>query len=88
MSIGPSISDPTLVQPDGPGAQLPQLLQLVRDQDQRAAPGVILPQALEAALPERLVADGEHLVEQQDVGLEADRDREGEPGLHARRSST
>ena len=44
-----------------------------------------MPQPLQAALPERLVADREHLIQQQDVRLETDRHREGQPRLHARR---
>ena len=33
---------------------------------------------------ERGVADGEHLVDEQDVGVDLDRDREGEADVHAR----
>ena len=45
------------------------------------------PEALErvhALLLEALVADGEHLVEQQDVEVDLDRDRVREPHLHPR----
>ena len=38
----------------------------------------------EALALERLVADGEHLVEQQDVGVDVHRDREAKPHVHAR----
>ena len=41
--------------------------------------------AAEALPLERLVTDGEHLVEQQDVGVEERRDRESEPHRHPRR---
>ena len=49
---------------------------------------IVPPAALEVADPaealllERLVADGEHLVEQQHVGLHVHRDREAEPHVH------
>ena len=39
---------------------------------------------VEALLLEGGVADGEHLVDQQDVGVDLDRDREREPHVHAR----
>ena len=39
---------------------------------------------LEAFLLERRVADGEHLVDQQDLGLHLNRDRECEAHVHAR----
>ena len=38
----------------------------------------------EALLLKRLVADGQHLVEQQNLSLHGDRNREGEPKLHPR----
>ena len=38
-----------------------------------------------ALLLERRVADGEDLVDQQDVGVDVDRDREAEPDVHAGR---
>ena len=41
--------------------------------------------ALQAALLERDVADGQDLVRQQDVGLHVDRDRERQPQVHAAR---
>ena len=40
---------------------------------------------VEALLLERRIADGQHLVDQQDVGVDLDRDREREPDLHAGR---
>ena len=41
--------------------------------------------AVEALLLEGDVADGEHLVDDQDLGLEVRRDGEGETQLHAAR---
>ena len=52
---------------------------------------IVLPLAAElgellgALALELLVADGEHLVDEQDVGVDVDRDREPEPHVHARR---
>ena len=52
-------------------------------------PGVLQPlELLEALLLERGVADGEHLVDQQHVGVDLDRDGEAEPHAHARTSSS
>ena len=42
-----------------------------------------LEDAVDALALERFVADGEHLVEQQDVGVDVDRDREPEAHVHA-----
>jgi len=39
----------------------------------------------QALVLERLVADGEHLVHEQDVGIDVDRDREAQPDVHAGR---
>ena len=41
--------------------------------------------SLQALLLERGVADGEHLVDQQHVGVDLDRHREREPHEHPRR---
>ena len=42
-------------------------------------------EALVAPALELLVADGQHLVDEQDVGVDVDGDREAEPHVHARR---
>ena len=57
----------------------------MRDEDDRAAALLELEDLAEALALERLVADGEHLVEQQHVGLDVRRDREAEPHVHPRR---
>ena len=44
-----------------------------------------LPHLSEALLLEREIADREHLVDNEDVGLEVRRDREREPHVHAAR---
>ena len=58
---------------------------VVRDEDDRAAPLLELEDLPEALALERLVADGEHLVEEEHVRLDVRRDREAEPHVHARR---
>ena len=58
---------------------------VVRDEDDRAAALLELEDLAEALPLERLVADGEHLVEQQDVGLDVRGDREAEAHVHPRR---
>ena len=52
------------------------------DEDDRAAALLELEDLAEALALERLVADGEDLVEQQDVRVEVRRDREAEPHVH------
>ena len=47
--------------------------------------GAKVVELLEALALELGVADGEHLVDEQDVGIDVDRDREPEPHVHARR---
>ena len=51
---------------------------------------IVFPRALNSwilptAMLEGLVADGEHLVDQEDVRVDGDRDREPEAHVHARR---
>src|SRR5437588_4578413 len=55
---------------------------VVGDEDDRAAALLELEDLAEALALERLVPDGEDLVEQQDVGLEVGRDREPETHVH------
>ena len=60
-------------------------LRVVRDEEDRAAAVLELGDLAEALALELLVADGEHLVEQQHVGLDVRGDREAEPHVHPRR---
>ena len=55
---------------------------VVRDEDDRPAGALEVADPAEALLLERLVANGEHLVEQQHVRLDVHRDREAEPHVH------
>src|SRR5581483_5432797 len=59
-------------------------LSVVRDEDDRAAAALELGDLAEALALELLVADGEDLVEQEDVGLDVRGDREAEPHVHPR----
>src|SRR5262249_43776140 len=57
----------------------------MRDEHDRSAPLAELENLAEALALERLVADREDLVEEQDVGVEVGCDREAEPHVHPRR---
>ena len=74
--------EPALPQQHRALAEPLDLGRVVRDEDDRAAALLELEDLAEALALERLVADGEHLVEQQDVGVEMRRDREAEPHVH------
>ena len=56
----------------------------VGDEHDRAAVALELAHAVDAALLERLVAHREHLVDQQDLGVDVHRHGEAEPHEHAR----
>ena len=58
---------------------------VVRDEDDRLAGGLQPVELIEALLLERGVADGEHLVDQQHVGVDLHGDGERQPDAHARR---
>ena len=66
-------------------AEVEHGLQVVADEDHRTALRDPLLDSLEALLLESEIADREHLVDDQDLGLEVGRDREREPHLHATR---
>ncbi len=55
---------------------------VVGDEDDRAPFALEAEELLEALLLEGGVADGEHLVDQQDLRIDLDRDREREPHEH------
>ena len=55
------------------------------DEHDRASLGLELLDPAQALRLEQLVADGEHLVDEQHVGVEVDGDGEPEAHVHARR---
>ena len=61
---------------------------VVRDEDDRPAALLELEDLGEALALELLVADREDLVEQEHVGVDVGGDREAEPHVHARRSTS
>ena len=77
--------DPPAVEPDGPLGDALDRGEVVRDEHEGGAGREHRPHAIDAALLEPGVADGEHLVDEQHVGLEEGRDAEAEPHLHAAR---
>src|SRR5581483_8044623 len=66
-------------------AEVADGVQRVRHDDDRLAALAQLVELLGALLLELLVADGEDLVDEEDVGIDADGDREPESDVHARR---
>ena len=59
--------------------------EIVGDEDDRFPPRLELLDLPHALVLERLVADGEHFVDEEDVGIHGDGDGEAEPHVHARR---
>ena len=57
----------------------------VRDEQDRLAAAPELGELVEALVGEAFVADGQHLVDEQHVGIDVNRDREAEPHVHAGR---
>ena len=57
----------------------------MRDEEDRLSPRGELLDRVEAAAREGLVAHREDLVDDEDLGVDVDRDREAEPHVHPRR---
>ena len=57
----------------------------MRHEQDRLAAALELRELVEALVREALVADGEHFVDEQHVGIDVNRDRETEPHVHAGR---
>ena len=74
-----------VVEDRGAVADLADHVDGVGHEQDRAALALEPLDALEALALERLVADGEHLVDEQDLGVDVDRHRESEPRRHTRR---
>ena len=60
-------------------------VQRVRDEQNRLVPPAELGELVETLVREALVADREHFVDQQHVGIDVDRDGEAKPHVHAGR---
>ena len=65
-------------------ADVDDRVERVGDEHDRAAVALELAHPVDAPLLERLVAHGEHLVDQQDLGIDVHGDREPQPHEHAR----
>ena len=77
--------DRTALQPDRAIAELMHRPEVVRHEHDGAPRVAELEHAVVAALAEALVTHGQHLVAEQDIGLDADGDREPEARVHAAR---
>ena len=75
--------DPALEQ-QRPVAEALQRAHVVRDEHDRPAAVAQIVEDVEALLLEGGVADGEHLVDHQDVGVDLDRHRERQAHVHPR----
>ena len=76
---------PPGVQPQRFVAEALDQAERVRDEQDRLAAALELGELVEALVREALVADREHFVDQQHVGIDVDRDGESEPHVHAGR---
>ena len=74
-----------MVEPDRFVAEPLDQAERMGDQKDRLAAAPELGELVEALVGEALVADGQHLVHQQDIGIDVDRDREAEAHVHAGR---
>ena len=81
----PVLDDAPLVEPDRAIAQLRDRLHVVRDEQDRPPGAAEFLHAPEAAPLELRVADGEHLVDEEDLRLEVRSHREREAHVHAAR---
>ncbi len=77
--------DPSGVEPVRTVAEPRDRLHVVRDEDDRSSRLADVLDTTHAALLELVIADREHLVDEEHLGLEMRRHREGEPDVHAAR---
>ncbi len=75
---------PLLVEPERPVAEVPDEVELMGHDQERDPPELHLLDLRDALLRELLVADGEDFVDQENVGIDVDGDREPEADVHAR----
>ena len=81
----PDLHEVAMTEPGDPVAQVLHRRQAVADEHDGLALVAHLGELLVALALEGLIADRQHLVDQQDVGVDIDGDREPEPDVHARR---
>ena len=74
-----------MVEHDRPVTHVADRVEAVRDEDDRAALGLERADPVEALALERLVADGEHLVDEKDLRVDVDGHGEREPDVLAGR---
>src|SRR5947209_8318818 len=72
-----------LVNEQNPIAQLSYAVEVVRDKDDGLSRGPKFADAVHALLLEAGVADAKDLVDQQDIGINGDGDRERQPHVHS-----
>ncbi len=82
-SVWPDGHDPAVVQPHRAIAESLHVAGGVRHEENGDSAGAQFVNLAHAALAEVNVADGEGFVHQQNLGIEMDGDREGEPHDHA-----
>ena len=82
--VGPSKAIAALIEPQRPLAEPADRTQVVRHEDDRPAGALQVLHPADAAALELRVADGERLVDDEDVGLEVGRDGERQPQPHPR----
>ena len=82
---GPAGVQSTAVEPHRLVAEPLDATEVVGDEHDRLPARLELLDLADAAMLERFVADGQHLIDQQDVRVDGDRDREPKPHVHARR---
>jgi hypothetical protein len=73
-----------VVEQQHPVGELAHRVEGVRDVDDRVSAFDQVLERRHALAPEELVADRQHLVEEQEVGIDLERRRECEPDLHPR----
>ena len=86
-SLVPMARDAAALEPDRAMTELPDRLQLVADEQDRPAVAADVAHLAEALPLERGVADGQHLVDDQDLRFEMRRHRERQPHVHAASSA-
>ena len=85
LAAGPIADDAASLKQDCPIAKLSDRLHLMRNEDNRATRGAQVLHAPQAALLELGIANREHLVDEEDLGLEMSSYRKRQPHRHSTR---